>query len=113
VNLETETVACQTGSLTLKGPEDEHSHMNLIWINKDRYRRVSFDSEADLEEAILEVQADLFGPSLVRGLRRAGFSEDEIAAIVCPRRWYNRYSWRVKPPAAVRLDVERLLGMQA
>ncbi len=50
---------------------------------------------------------------LVGRLRRAGFSEDEVAAIVCSRRWYNRHSRRVKPPAAVRLDVERLLGKLA
>ena len=50
---------------------------------------------------------------LVGRLRRAGFSEDEIAAIVCSRRWYNRYSRRVKPLVAVRLDVARLLGKMA
>ena len=50
---------------------------------------------------------------LVGGLRRVGFSEDEIAAIVCSRRWWNRYTRRRKPPDAVRMDVERLLGKLA
>ncbi len=42
-----------------------------------------------------------------------GLDSVEIAAIVCSRRWYNRYSRRVKPLVAVRLDVARLLGKLA
>jgi hypothetical protein len=35
--------------------------MSLIWTQNSRYRRVSFESEADLEATILQVQAELFG----------------------------------------------------
>jgi hypothetical protein len=35
--------------------------MNLIWTKTGAYRRIGFESEADLEAAILEVQSDLFG----------------------------------------------------
>lgn len=39
--------------------------MGLIWTNSSAYRRVGYDSEADLESAILQVQAELFGPSRI------------------------------------------------
>ncbi len=35
--------------------------MSLIWTKSGVHRRVPYDSEADLEKAILEVQVDLFG----------------------------------------------------
>jgi len=35
--------------------------MSLIWTHGGPYRRVSYASESDLEAAIVEVQADLFG----------------------------------------------------
>ena len=47
---------------------------------------------------------------LVRKLRLAGFGDEDIAAIVCSRRWFNRYQKRARPPADVRRDVERLLA---
>lgn len=39
--------------------------MSLIWTAGGPYRRVSYGSEADLEAAILEVQAELFGPDRI------------------------------------------------
>lgn len=35
--------------------------MSLIWTKSGAFRRAPYDSEADLEKSILEVQADLFG----------------------------------------------------
>jgi hypothetical protein len=35
--------------------------VSLIWTKNGAHRRVAYDSEADLEKAILEVQAELFG----------------------------------------------------
>lgn len=35
--------------------------MELIWTNTSAFRRVDYESEADLESAILEVQNELFG----------------------------------------------------
>jgi len=39
--------------------------MTLIWTHTGPYRRVGYDSEADLEAAILQVQTDLFGPDRI------------------------------------------------
>lgn len=39
--------------------------MSLIWTKSSAYRRVGYDTEADLESAILQVQAGLFGPSRI------------------------------------------------
>lgn len=39
--------------------------MSLIWTEKGAYRRAEYDSEADLEAAILQVQRDLFGPNRI------------------------------------------------
>jgi hypothetical protein len=36
--------------------------MSLIWTKTGAYRRVGYENEPDLESAILEVHADLFGP---------------------------------------------------
>jgi hypothetical protein len=37
--------------------------MPVVWIAGKAYRRVEYDSEADLESAIIEVQHRLFGPN--------------------------------------------------
>jgi hypothetical protein len=37
--------------------------MPVIWIAGKAYRRTDYDSEADLETAIIEVQHRLFGPN--------------------------------------------------
>ena len=37
--------------------------MSVIWVAGKAYRRVDYESEADLETAILEVQHRLFGPN--------------------------------------------------
>lgn len=39
--------------------------MSVIWTNSGPYRRVEYEDEADLEAAIGEVQAELFGPSRI------------------------------------------------
>ena len=39
--------------------------MNLIWTKNGAYRRVEYSGEADLEAAIIEVQAELFGPGRI------------------------------------------------
>jgi hypothetical protein len=39
--------------------------MNLIWTKDGAYRRVEYNGEADLEAAIIEVQAELFGPGRI------------------------------------------------
>jgi len=39
--------------------------MSLIWTKSGVHQRVPYDSEADLEKSILEVQADLFGPNRI------------------------------------------------
>lgn len=39
--------------------------MPLIWTKNGAFRRVAYDSEADLEKTILEVQGELFGPDRV------------------------------------------------
>jgi hypothetical protein len=39
--------------------------MSLIWTRSGPYRRVDYDDEADLEAAIVEVQAELFGPARI------------------------------------------------
>ncbi len=37
--------------------------MSVIWMAGQAYRRVEYESEADLESAIIEVQSRLFGPN--------------------------------------------------
>jgi hypothetical protein len=39
--------------------------VTLIWTKTGAYRRVPYDSEADLEKTLLEVQAELFGPDRI------------------------------------------------
>jgi hypothetical protein len=39
--------------------------MNVIWTNTGAFRRSEYNDEADLEAAIVEVQADLFGASRI------------------------------------------------
>src|SRR6266550_1097324 len=39
--------------------------MALVWTKDSKYRRVPYQNEADLEAAILEVQADLFGANRI------------------------------------------------
>jgi hypothetical protein len=39
--------------------------MNLIWTKNGPYSRVEYEDEADLEAAIAEVQAELFGPNRI------------------------------------------------
>ena len=39
--------------------------MSLIWTKHGAYRRVEYEGEADLEAAILQVQAELFGASRI------------------------------------------------
>jgi len=39
--------------------------MSMIWTPHGPYRRDDYDSEAELEKSILEVQADLFGPNRI------------------------------------------------
>ena len=39
--------------------------MSMIWTPHGPYRRAEYDGEADLEKAILTVQADLFGPTRI------------------------------------------------
>lgn len=39
--------------------------MSLIWTKGSTYHSVGYDSEADLESAILQVQAELFGPNRI------------------------------------------------
>src|SRR5207245_3928821 len=39
--------------------------MSMIWTKRGSYRRVAYEDEADLEAAIVEVQAGLFGPSRI------------------------------------------------
>lgn len=39
--------------------------MSLIWTKDGPYRRVEYVDEADLEAAIVEVQAELFGPNRI------------------------------------------------
>lgn len=46
---------------------------------------------------------------LVMRLRQHGFSPEEIVAIVCSRRWYNRRTKRVRPTDSVLRDVRGLL----
>src|ERR687891_391846 len=41
------------------------SHMSFIWTAQGGYRRVRYRDEADFEAAVLQVQADLFGPDRV------------------------------------------------
>jgi hypothetical protein len=38
---------------------------NVIWTDQGPYRRVSYDSEADLESALTRVQDQLFGPDRI------------------------------------------------
>ena len=47
---------------------------------------------------------------LVKGLLVRRFMPEEITAIVCSRRWYNRRSRRVRPPEDVFRDVLGLLA---
>jgi hypothetical protein len=47
---------------------------------------------------------------LCKHLCEAGFADLEIAVLVCSRRWFNRYSGRVRAPDEVRRDVERILS---
>jgi hypothetical protein len=37
--------------------------MSIVWLAGKAYRRVDYESEADLESAIIEVQHRLFGPN--------------------------------------------------
>jgi hypothetical protein len=39
--------------------------MSLIWTKSSAYHRVGYDTEADLESAILQVQVELFGPNRI------------------------------------------------
>lgn len=39
--------------------------MSLIWTKNGPFRRVEYGDEADLEAAIIEVQAELFGPNRI------------------------------------------------
>ena len=39
--------------------------MNLIWTKSGAFRRAEYNDEADLEAAIVEVQAELFGASRI------------------------------------------------
>lgn len=39
--------------------------MSVIWTRNGPYRRVPYEDESDLERAILDVQADLFGPNRI------------------------------------------------
>jgi hypothetical protein len=39
--------------------------MGLIWTKDGAFHRLGYDSEADLETAILQVQAELFGPNRI------------------------------------------------
>lgn len=39
--------------------------MSMIWTSTGPYRRTNYASEADLEKAILKVQAELFGPNRI------------------------------------------------
>jgi hypothetical protein len=39
--------------------------VTLIWSKNGAYRLVPYDSEADLEKSILEVEAELFGPNRI------------------------------------------------
>lgn len=39
--------------------------MNLIWTEKGPYRQKAYGCEADLEESILQVQTELFGPNRI------------------------------------------------
>ena len=39
--------------------------MSLIWTKNGAFRRVPYESEADLEKTILEVETDLFGPNRI------------------------------------------------
>src|SRR5437899_401215 len=39
--------------------------MSMIWTKRGSYRRVAYEDEPDLEAAIVEVQAGLFGPSRI------------------------------------------------
>ena len=39
--------------------------MSIIWTSGDLYRKTDYNSEADLEQAILQVQGELFGPNRV------------------------------------------------
>src|SRR5690349_21262598 len=39
--------------------------MSLIWTNAGAYRLCEYESEADLESAILKVQRELFGPNRI------------------------------------------------
>src|SRR6266566_7322683 len=39
--------------------------MTLVWTKNSKYRRVSYQNEADLEAAILDVQVDLFGTNRI------------------------------------------------
>lgn len=47
---------------------------------------------------------------LVKRLKERGFTDEEILAIVCSRRWFNRNSRRVRPAADVVRDIQRLLA---
>ena len=39
--------------------------MSLIWMQNDLYRIAEYQSEADLESAIIQVQSELFGPNRI------------------------------------------------
>src|ERR1035438_8865557 len=39
--------------------------MALIWTKSDKFRSEGFKSEADLEQAIQQIQRELFGPSRI------------------------------------------------
>jgi hypothetical protein len=44
--------------------------MGLIWTSHGQYHRVGYDSEADLEATILNVQSELFGRNRIYHLPR-------------------------------------------
>lgn len=44
---------------------DEGRVVSIIWSEKGPYSRVGYDTEADLEAAILQVQRELFGPNRI------------------------------------------------
>lgn len=47
---------------------------------------------------------------LVKKLREAGFTPEEILAIVCSRRWFNCRTKRVRPAGSVLRDTTRLIA---
>lgn len=45
------------------GKQSEMLVMDVVWTPAGTYRRMAYDSEADLEAAIIQVQTALFGPT--------------------------------------------------